>query len=408
MEIDTTTPETASEAEPWKRSKSRMSRTVCALMRRGIDSATAKELEEKGHTLSSLQQLSEVELLNLSLNEECVGAIRRGARPEIPPEILAKVLWANRWTCCVCRKSGLAVIAHHINQWSVSRDHSCENLAIVCLEHHAKAHTKGSLEQNLTPERIQNCKEQWETEVSSLDAKAILEASRLSNSHWLWFNHSRLFEMAEAIGVELTKLPGFRAALSTDLVDAQGAISSKNNDASYLYAGGGGAPFSRFVKEVLQAVLLETSIFNVSDDLDPGFLSSVASPGDIIFLQGRHFFRSLNKRESGLGQASEVRRQANQVRFSFTIDRWEAVANSAWAVWLRGTQRISAILRIANISREGRYIHLQCTGLAVATYLEGLSSRSYAYPTWPQDDEEIDENEEDWLSAEDFSFGADQ
>lgn len=401
MDINTTTPEDAPEAERWKRGKARMSRTVSALMRRGIDNVTAKRLEEEGYTLSSLQQARDLELFGLSLGEDEVAAIRKGARPEIPPENLAKVLWANRWTCCVCRTPNLAVIAHHIDPWAISRDHSCENLAVVCLEHHAKAHTTGSLEQNLTPERIRQCKKKWELEVSTLDSKAILTASRLENSHWLWFNHVRLFEIAEMAGIDITTLPGFRAAHMTGLMDARGAITSKNNDESYLYAGGGSAPFYKFVREVLQAVLVQTSIFNVSDDLDPGFLNNVASKGDIIFLQGRHFFRSLSSRDFGPGQASEVKRQANQVRFSFTIDRWEAVANSAWAVWLRGTQKVSVILRIADIAKEGSYLHIRCTGLAVATNLEGLSTRSYVYPTWPRSDEEDEDlDQEDWFEDE--------
>lgn len=400
MVISTAAPKTGIETERWKRGRSRMSQTVTALMRRGIDNLTATNLQEKGHTLSSLQQASDLELLDLSLNKNEVEAIRKGARPEIPTDTLTKVLWANRWTCCVCRTPGLAVIAHHINPWSKSRDHSCENLAILCLEHHAKAHTTGLLEQNLTPERIQKCKFQWESDVSALDATAILTASRLENSHWLWFNHVRLFEIAEMAGINITTLPRFHSARMTGLVDASGILTSKNNDSSYLYAGGGSAPLNSFMREVLQAVLMNTSIFNVSDDLDPGFLSNVVSEGDIVFLQGRHFFRSLTSRDIGPGQASAVKRQANQVRFSFTIDRWEAVANSAWAVWLHGTQRVSAILRISDISKEGKYLHIRCTGLAVATNFEGLSTRSYAYPTWPHSDEE-EEFEGDWLADED-------
>ena len=84
------------------------------------------------------------------------------------------------------------------------------------------------------------------------------------------------------------------------------------------------------------------------------------------------------------------------MRVSFTIDRWEAVANSAWAVWLTGAKSASSIVRIVSVERESGKIHLRCTGLAMGALLQGISRRSYVFPTWPI--KQYDEDQE-WLTG---------
>lgn len=59
-----------------------------------------------------------------------------------------------------------------------------------------------------------------------------------------------------------------------------------------------------------------------------------------------------------------------------------------------GAQRASSILRIINVTTADGHLHLACTGLTMGFALEGLSNRSYVFPTWPAE-EEIDED--DWL-----------
>lgn len=387
----------------WKRGRAKLGRTVAALLGRGFDSATAMHLQGTGYSLAALQRSTEIKLQELGLDQTQIQLLRRGARPSIPPGNIALLLWQNRWTCCVCRRQNLAVIAHHIDPWARTHDHSVANLAVLCLEHHARAHSTGSLEQNLTTEKVRDAKTRWEAEVSKLDAKSILEASRLENSHWLWFNHVRLFDAARRATVDITRLPAFSSACRQGLISSNGEITKKQNGEAYLYAGGETAHLFQLTEQVLRATLLETTLFNISDDLDPGLINAVAEPGDLIFVQGRHFFKSISERNEGPGQASLVRRQANGVRISFTVDRWEAVATSAWAGWLRGTQRVSAILRIGAKEKDGKWLHLKCTGIALATAFEGMSTRSYLWASWPEPTEgELDDAE--WPNDDDFDL----
>lgn len=392
-----------SEHLSYERGKAKLSRTVSALMQRGVDLLKAQDLQAAGLTLAKLKGFDAAKLKELGLNDAQAAAIHAGRRSAIPFANLAKVLWINRFTCCVCRNPAFAVIVHHIDPWAVSRNHAVENLAVLCLEHHARAHRKGDLEQNLTPRQLKEFKSNWERNVAHLDPKAILEASRIPGHHWWWFNHVRLFEIAQQLQLDLTKIPHYIIALGAGVIDGSGFPQAQRDKSSYVYQGGDGIRLYAYVREVIEAVLARTSIFNISDVLDPGFLSRIVSAGDIILVEGKHYFRSVSKVREGPGQASEVRREVNNVRVSFTVDRWEAVATSAWAVWLAGAKPAASLVRVQRIERVGGKLHLHCTGLAIGSTLRGLSTRSYLFATWKEPDDDENELEDDWLNG----FGED-
>ena len=385
-------------AQIWMRDTARLNRTVAAFMRRGLDSHLAAKLQKSGATLGALKQADDSALCDMGLTVEQIQEVRKGARADIPFEGLARVLWANRSMCCVCRQPGLSIIVHHIVPWAISHDHSDSNLAVLCLEHHARAHTKGDLERNLSPSLLRDSKVRWEDEVRHLDVKAILNASRNRGHHWWWFNHIRLFELADAAGVDLTSLERFPGARSRGLADAQGELTHPGDHTSFRYAGGDGTVLYAYVREVLENVLIRTGVFNISDDLDRGYLGRVLTAGDLVLVQGRHLFKKTNDQDKGPGQISLVRRQANGVRVSFTVDRWEAISVSSWATWLAGAQSAASIIRIQAIEPSPSHLHLACTGVAIGSALEGMVTRSYVYPTWPQS-EPPDDGDEDWLAG---------
>jgi hypothetical protein len=387
-------PDETEEDFAFERGKARLNRSVAAMMQRGLDNKLAKRLHEAKITLGALKQLDDAALSNHGLTEIQIAGIRKGARAIIPFANIAKVLWDNRFTCCVCRNAALAVIIHHIDPWAESHNHGVENLAVLCLEHHARAHRRGDLEQNLSARQLREFKSKWEDEVRHLDPKAILDASRLDGYHWWWFNHVRVFEIAQKLGIKLTEVPGYANAKAAGWLNKEGLISADARDSNYLYEGGYGQFLYNYVRGVVEAVLSQAAIFNVSDDLDPGFLSRVISPGDIILVNGKHYYKRLNKVERGPGQSSEVRREANGVRVSFTVDRWEAVANSAWSGWLLGAHSAASIVRVGSVERNAGKLLLKCTGLAIGGTLQGLSNRSYLFATWK--DPEIDEDD-GWL-----------
>lgn len=256
------------------------------------------------------------------------------------------------------------------------------------------SYRRGDLEQNLRAAQLREFKRRWEEEVRHLDPKVILEASRVQGHHWWWFNHVRVLEMASILGIDFTSMPEYASVMARGWIDQAGQLEDRQRDEPYLYVGGDGIVLYTYMRRIVEAVIARTAVVNLSDDLDPGFARRVVKEGDLILIQGKHLFHSLTKRAHGPGQAVEVRRQANGIRFSYAIDRWEAVANSAWSVWLSGQQPAASIVRVGTVEPEAGRLHLRCTGLAIGSSLQGLSVRHYLHATWEEagiEDEELDD-----------------
>ncbi|HLO93276.1 MAG TPA: HNH endonuclease signature motif containing protein, partial [Burkholderiaceae bacterium] len=295
--------------------------------------------------------------------------------PAIPAEDLTRVLFDNRWVCCVCRDPSRPVVVHHIREWAHSHDHSPANLAVLCSIHHGAVHTDRKLELNLTPERVAKFKAIWEETAQRDDASALKSGTALQADSWLYFNHFRLAELAMELGIEVGALGGLREAISAGVCRADGTVSKVAAPGSYLYADADRDLLFRFTRELLNAVLGQASVRNISDHLDRGTLGCLVE-GDIIYVQGRHSFTPQTPAPAG-SQLSRGTRSANRVVITFVFDLCEATSNSAWAVWLRGSGNVCTILRVQRLSRRGDQLQVECTALAIRSPSPELKHRAY-------------------------------
>lgn len=351
-------------------------RTDIALMARGMTSAQAKRLREQGLTLSKLQASNVEALQSLGISGEIIKRIRGEPRPAIPPDILTKVLFANRWVCCICRDAERPVIVHHIRPWAESHDHSADNLAVLCTQHHGEAHTTRGLEVTLTSPRLRDAKQLWETEAARLDAVAIQQGTQLQSDSWLYFNHLRLLELALTSGVKLNEVQGYGAALRAEVCDSDGNIVKTAAPDGFIYGDLDSIPLYRYMRSVLYAFLEHATVRNISDDLDRGVLKTLVVEGDLIYVQGLHIFSDV---QSGPRNAQPVngRRSANKVEIAFVFDRREATSTSAWTAWLRGSHGVGSLLQVKQVNRNGDRLRILGTVIAIRTALEGLKERAY-------------------------------
>lgn len=349
--------------------------TEKALLARGFDSELAASIRQAGYTLESLKIADDGKLSALGLSEDQVKMLRREPRPSIPIEHLTRVLFDNRWTCCVCRDASRPIIVHHIQEWSASRDHAPANLAVLCSLHHGEAHTRHQLEQNLTAHRITECKALWEAKVRRDDAVAIQGGTVLQAEEWFYFNHLRLYELALELGVDIASLSDLPAAAAAGLCRPDGAITKGAEPGSFMYADSDRAQLFRFMLGLLRAVLAEAPLRNISDYLDRGVLGCLV-PGDIVFVQGLHTFSPQSPAPAG-SQLSRGQRSANRVVVSFVFDLSEATSSSAWSTWLRGTGNVGCLLRVQRLSRLGTKLHIECTVLGIRSSYGELKQRMY-------------------------------
>jgi hypothetical protein len=210
--------------------------TEKALLARGFDSKLAASIRQRGYTLESLKGADDETLSGLGLSKAQVEMLRREQRPPIAKEDLTRVLFGNRWVCCVCRDASRPIIVHHIREWSASRDHTPANLAVLCSLQHSEAHTHRHLEQNLTARRITQFKTMWEAQVRRDDAMAIQDGTVLQSETWFYFNHLRLYELALELGVDVAALPDLPAAVAAGVCRPDGTVSKAADAGSFMYA----------------------------------------------------------------------------------------------------------------------------------------------------------------------------
>ena len=227
--------------------------TEKGLLARGFDSELAASIRQRGYTLESLKLADDENLSALGLSQTQVELLRREPRPPIPMEDLTRVLFDNRWVCCVCRDASRPIIVHHIREWSESRDHAPANLAVLCSLHRGEAHTHRQLEQNLTGPRIAQSKAMWEDQVRRDDAAAIQEGTVLQAETWFYFNHLRLYELAIELGVDVAAQPSLPAALAAGLCRPDGTVSKAAAVGSFMYADSDRAPLFRFMLGLLSS-----------------------------------------------------------------------------------------------------------------------------------------------------------
>lgn len=174
-----------------------MHQTEKSFIARGLDSESAHKLRMKGWTISKLKISSEDEMRSAGLSDEFIQRILNERRPPIPTDAISKLLFDNRFQCCICREPGLPIIVHHIDEWSRSRSHAPENLAVLCLVHHSDAHTKKELAQNLDSKTLRRSKKAWEAKVKKFDSESILKAMQLDYSNWNYINELRVLRLPE-------------------------------------------------------------------------------------------------------------------------------------------------------------------------------------------------------------------
>lgn len=355
--------------------------TQKALMARGLDSDSAKNLAREGWTIGKLKLESEASLKAIGLSDDIIENLFKEVRPPIPIDALMSVLFANRYQCCVCREPKLSVIVHHIEEWAKSRSHDVENLAVLCLHHHDQAHSKKTLSKNLDEKTLRDAKAKWEKEVKRFDAESILAVMRVGYSNWNYMNELRIFELADVYGINLRTTKYYLSGVTAGVVKENGhPVSVKNENLYYMYEGPEILARYFYVSDIFQMIIQRLPIVNVSDYLDKGVLGFALVVGDFIFVQGAHTFSPLTQKKNGVGRGQICRgvRKANGVEVNFTFDRWEATSSSAKSEWLSGTKDQGSLIHVKDLRRENRSLVISGTVLGICSNLGGLKSREYA------------------------------
>ncbi|PSS59212.1 HNH endonuclease signature motif containing protein [Pseudomonas sp. BBP2017] len=388
-------------------------RTELALIARGINSDLAKQLRKQGLYLKTLRLMDTQELKSYGLSPDDITSIHEGARPPIPIPDLIKVLFANRWLCCVCRDSSQPIVVHHIRPWAESRDHSPANLAVLCSTHHSEAHTKRALDMALSADRLIGLKAAWEDEVKRLDRLDVHTATQSQGCHWWYFNHLRLYELAQEGGVTFTRLAGYPETFDAGSCTKDGMAVRKGSE-GLLHSGASAQYLYLYMTEMLRAVMHGSVIRNISDELDRGKLSAWIVEGDLVLVQGRYIFNNCGPATIASDPVMG-KRSVNNVEIQFAFDRNEGTSVSARSLWLRGSQDLACLIKVNRLERVMQKVVITGTVLAIRNAHPDIKKRAYeinlyksglAGVIWDEDEATEDQDQDQDQDQDDFKAAA--
>jgi hypothetical protein len=129
----------------------------------GLDSELAEKIISKGYTLSKLKSASKTDLSKVFEPWEVSLIDETAKRKPISLGIINKLVEESDWKCCICWDISKEepVIIHHIEH-SKTKNNNYENLVLLCLNHHALAHSNWQISRHPLPHKLlKQRKREW-------------------------------------------------------------------------------------------------------------------------------------------------------------------------------------------------------------------------------------------------------
>ncbi|ACF11439.1 HNH endonuclease [Chlorobaculum parvum NCIB 8327] len=343
-------------------------KTFNALISRGFDSQLANSIISKGLTLTKLKQSDSKALEKLGIDRLKIESILKEQRPPIPIDTVIKLLYESKRVCCICRDKDRSVVIHHIKEWHLSKDHSEDNLVVLCLEHHNDAHTKKGQSLSLTERQIIEAKKEWIKTVKCVDALTILGLSSHDGGRWDYFNHNRIFEMFLDKSLSNTDYKTTHRVQELGLINEIGTFSVKDSEKTQFYNFGDGHILYYYMKELFNDVLKTIPLIDITDKFNKEDIRALLTPGKFIAFQGGFYFKDLSSSNEGKNQRRLCYYKKDGVKLEFEFDAYEATSNSAWGTHLQGKKVVTPICFVKSVVEEKGEIIIGLSCLAIGSY----------------------------------------
>ncbi|NMN37736.1 HNH endonuclease [Pedobacter sp. SG918] len=129
---------------------------LMSILSAGFNTELATKAVNKNYTYSKLQNSTKTDLKQDFYEHEVNEIIRLTKRQPIEESTMLQLIRDCDWKCCICWDvlKEEPVILHHIEEHSKTRDDSYENLVVLCLTHHALAHSKWEISRHPLPKAL--------------------------------------------------------------------------------------------------------------------------------------------------------------------------------------------------------------------------------------------------------------
>lgn len=352
--------------------------TFNALLSRGIDNITTRRLILEGYNLKKLSSLKKKQLEELGLKDSYVEIFLKLSRPPIPEETVIKLLFESKRTCCICRDSSKPIIIHHIEDWSNSKDHSEENLVVLCLEHHDLAHTKKELSLNLKKNEIRKFKEKWLKKVALEDSKTILGLINDRSARWDYFNVQRIFELVLDLDLEYESIKTYTNLKSKKIVNTLGLLEAPEywlvhqQPKNFFSHGSQAVLINYYIKSLLEKFIAITPIVDITNKLSKSEIKSLVKPGIFISAQLGFYFKTYKEGNSVKDEIRIAYYKGNGIRVEFLFESWYCTSHSAKFDHLCSHKVITPIILVKTVKEEEGFLTINGSCLAIGSWFDNL------------------------------------
>jgi len=144
----------------------------------GVPSSWAQDYELIDVSASTFKQTTKKNLFEkYNISKTQIDFVKKCLiRQPIDEAIVCKLLENNRYVCCLCKgQKSDSYIIHHIKEYSLTKDNSYSNLAVLCPNDHDLAHKAGfTLTNKITEDQIRTAKKNWERNVKKENSAIVL------------------------------------------------------------------------------------------------------------------------------------------------------------------------------------------------------------------------------------------
>lgn len=345
-----------------------MKQTQSALMAYGIDSVTAEKISNI-YAIQQLKKQNMESLVSLGISEEAAERFLHSTRVPIPSKTVEEVLAKSAFTCCICHQPGLPIVIHHLDKWEHSHSHDLDNLAVLCLNHHGEAHSHHENSRNLTLQVIRKAREQWYAIIQKqhVETERVLDTVRRYCGRWDYFNLSYILGFMDEHKICFNSR--YKSDLITKgLITESGTICSdklKENDAYWLQFFDG-QYLKRYIEEQLNIMIGCVPVRYIRDSL---YMQDRVRPGELLLVDGRFYFKRLNKRIKGIGQTRKVWGTVNHMKFEGEFDAWYCTSSSSHDSHLTGNRHATLLCLVRNVEENDTLDLISCTVIGLGLNL---------------------------------------
>jgi hypothetical protein len=353
--------------------------TLNALLSRNIPLVLAKNLVLAKKTLGGLAKMDDNELKKLGLEEAHIVAIRDD-RPPIPTATLKRLFEESWRICCICHKRERGIVVHHIKEWRDRGTHDEDNLAVLCLIDHDRAHISGGLaKKSLAATDIREAKQKWIKQAKRIRDSycAALLSPYNRQARWFWIHLDRLRAMTQNLScLYIAPIDSHTKILfENGFIEEKGHIAPEDkwqedltkSKKYYVFDSSRAQKMAIYVSDVLGRLIQNSGVLDITDMMqDKDGLKSYVSNGMLVFFRSQI---DILKNPDGYPNNARWLQgsvSTTDVRLTFVFDLWTSLSMTSMGTHLPEEAERSVIGEVTAISTVGSQTRVTITPLGIS------------------------------------------